>query len=85
MNIEAVWKHVFWFSTLSRYALPVDSQYFEGTGYGKLIIDKTAKYLRIDMSVLARSENGLLFYIGNDVSYSLYGYCLSLYAFEFEL
>ncbi|XP_071346604.1 laminin subunit alpha-3-like isoform X2 [Trachinotus anak] len=52
-----------------RYVPPVDSEYYEGTGYGKVVIDKTSSTLLIKMSIFARSENGLLLYIGNKDKY----------------
>uniref|UniRef100_A0A7N6AH40 Laminin subunit alpha 3 n=1 Tax=Anabas testudineus TaxID=64144 RepID=A0A7N6AH40_ANATE len=53
-----------------RYVAPVETSYFEGTGYGKVFITKTANTLLISMSIFTRSENGLLFYIGNEVKES---------------
>ncbi|XP_035811801.2 laminin subunit alpha-3 isoform X2 [Amphiprion ocellaris] len=52
-----------------RYAHPVDSYYYEGTGYGKVMITKSLPYLLIDMSIFSRSENGLLLYIGSEDKY----------------
>ncbi|KAM9349369.1 laminin subunit alpha-3-like [Symphorus nematophorus] len=52
-----------------RYVPPVDSNYYEGTGYGKVVIDKKYPTLLISMSVYTRSENGLLFYIGSEDNY----------------
>ncbi|GLD51077.1 laminin subunit alpha-3 isoform X4 [Lates japonicus] len=52
-----------------RYVPPVDSDYYEGTGYGKVLIDKTPPVLLIGMSIKARSENGLLLYIGSEDKY----------------
>ncbi|KAF7654917.1 hypothetical protein LDENG_00063180 [Lucifuga dentata] len=52
-----------------RYVHPIDSDYYEGTGYAKVVIDKTGPTLLIDMTVKTRSENGLLFYIGNEEKY----------------
>ncbi|XP_026231324.1 laminin subunit alpha-3 isoform X2 [Anabas testudineus] len=52
-----------------RYVAPVETSYFEGTGYGKVFITKTANTLLISMSIFTRSENGLLFYIGNENKY----------------
>ncbi len=57
------------FFPLSRYVPPTDSYYFEGTGYGKINIEKTATVLLIGMNVHTRSENGLLLHIGSEVSY----------------
>uniref|UniRef100_A0A8C4F0L3 Laminin subunit alpha 3 n=1 Tax=Dicentrarchus labrax TaxID=13489 RepID=A0A8C4F0L3_DICLA len=62
-----------------RYLNVVDSDYCEGTGYGKVVIDRTANTLVIGMSVDTRSENGLLLYIGSEVNYSSYGYLLLTY------
>ncbi|XP_062260014.1 laminin subunit alpha-3-like [Platichthys flesus] len=52
-----------------RYVPPKDSYFFEGTGYGKLFIDKASNNLLIRMSAFARSENGLLLYIGSEDKY----------------
>ncbi|XP_035490124.2 laminin subunit alpha-3 isoform X2 [Scophthalmus maximus] len=52
-----------------RYAPPMTSDYFEGTGYGKVLMDKTSSYLRISMSLLSRSENGLLLFMGSEDKY----------------
>lgn len=52
-----------------RYVAPMESDYYEGTGYGKVIIDKKYNVLLISMSVRASSENGLLLYIGNEDNY----------------
>ncbi|XP_034469915.1 laminin subunit alpha-3-like, partial [Hippoglossus hippoglossus] len=52
-----------------RYVPPMDSDFFEGTGYGKMLIGEPSSFLRIDMSAFARSENGLLLYIGSEDIY----------------
>ncbi|XP_062285798.1 laminin subunit alpha-3-like isoform X1 [Scomber scombrus] len=52
-----------------RYVPPLDSDYYEGTGYSKVIIEKASSVILISMSVYTRSENGLLFYIGNEDEY----------------
>ncbi|XP_068196189.1 laminin subunit alpha-3-like isoform X2 [Antennarius striatus] len=52
-----------------RYVPPVDSEYYEGTGYSKVIIDKKYPVLLISMSVYSRSENGLILYIGSENYY----------------
>ncbi|XP_068614972.1 laminin subunit alpha-3-like [Brachionichthys hirsutus] len=52
-----------------RYVPPVDSDYYEGSGYSKVIIDKKYPVLLISMSVHSRSENGLLLYIGSENYY----------------
>lgn len=51
-----------------RYVGPKDSEYYEGTGYSKVIIDTQSTYLLISMSVTSRSENGLLLYIASEVN-----------------
>uniref|UniRef100_A0A4W6DE38 Laminin subunit alpha 3 n=1 Tax=Lates calcarifer TaxID=8187 RepID=A0A4W6DE38_LATCA len=61
-----------------RYVPPEDSYYYEGTGYGKVLIDNTPTVRLISMSIKTRSENGLLLYIGNEVSYCSYGYCITI-------
>lgn len=68
------------FSLLSRYVPPMDSEYYEGTGYSKVVIDKKYPILFISMSIYSRSENGLLLYIGSEVSYlSAFGTSWILY------
>ncbi|XP_069013512.1 laminin subunit alpha-3-like isoform X1 [Embiotoca jacksoni] len=52
-----------------RYVPPQDGYYYEGTGYGKMVIDKTLNFLVISMSIFTRSENGLLLYIGSEDKY----------------
>ncbi|XP_061878635.1 laminin subunit alpha-3-like isoform X1 [Entelurus aequoreus] len=52
-----------------RYVPPLDSFYLEGTGYGKVNIDKGPSVILIGMSILSHSENGLLFYIGSKDNY----------------
>ncbi|XP_051943762.1 laminin subunit alpha-3 isoform X3 [Hippocampus zosterae] len=43
--------------------------YCQGTGYGRVNIDKRAAVMLIGMSILAHSENGLLLYIGSEDNY----------------
>ncbi|XP_039999564.1 laminin subunit alpha-3-like isoform X2 [Xiphias gladius] len=50
-----------------RYVPPMDSEYFEGTGYGK-VTDRRPVFL-ISMSILTHSENGLLLYMGSESKY----------------
>ncbi|XP_072297637.1 laminin subunit alpha-3-like [Eucyclogobius newberryi] len=52
-----------------RQVRPVESDFFEGTGYGKLNIDKVSTYIIVDLTVISRSENGLLFFIGTEEKY----------------
>ncbi|KAG7214822.1 hypothetical protein INR49_010714 [Caranx melampygus] len=52
-----------------RYVPPMDSDYFEGTGYGRVVIGKTSSVLIINMYIYARSENGLLVYLPNKDNY----------------
>uniref|UniRef100_A0A3B4Y231 Laminin subunit alpha 3 n=1 Tax=Seriola lalandi dorsalis TaxID=1841481 RepID=A0A3B4Y231_SERLL len=52
-----------------RYVPPMDSDYFEGTGYGRVFINKMSPVLLISMPFLARSENGLLLYVGSEDNY----------------
>uniref|UniRef100_UPI003AAF9E0D laminin subunit alpha-3-like n=1 Tax=Centroberyx gerrardi TaxID=166262 RepID=UPI003AAF9E0D len=53
-----------------RYVPPIDFDFFEGTGYAKLTIDKpTVSLIRTQYTVSTRAENGLLFYIGNEEKY----------------
>ncbi|KAM4551973.1 laminin subunit alpha-3-like isoform 1-T1 [Odontesthes bonariensis] len=51
--------------------VPVDnSNFFEGTGYGKVVIDKSSlKRFQISMDVHSRSETGLLIYMEVEDSY----------------
>lgn len=61
------------FFLISRYVAPVTSNYYEGTGYSKVLIDKNYPILLISMSLHSRSENGLIAYLGskvNDLSHS---------------
>ncbi|KAM6918219.1 laminin subunit alpha-3-like [Xenentodon cancila] len=51
-----------------RYSPPMDSDYYEGTGYAKVNIDKMPTVLIVGMSIFTRSENGLLFYIGTETT-----------------
>ncbi|XP_028329557.1 laminin subunit alpha-3 isoform X2 [Gouania willdenowi] len=53
----------------SRYNPLVGELYFEGTGFAKVLIGKAVPALRISMSILSRSENGLLVYIGSEDKY----------------
>ncbi|XP_059201052.1 laminin subunit alpha-3-like [Centropristis striata] len=54
INLEAVCK---------RYVPPEDSSFYQGTGYGKVLIENlNSNHLITEMTVLSRSENGLLFY-----------------------
>lgn len=56
------------FSLYSRYVAPVTTNYYEGTGYSKVLIDKPYPILIISMSLHSRAENGLIAYIGSEVS-----------------
>lgn len=47
----------------------MDSSFYEGTGYTKVIIDRVANVLLISFSIYTRSENGLLLYIGSEDTY----------------
>lgn len=55
----------------------MDSDYYEGTGYGKVVMGKNYNVLVVGMTIYTRSENGLLFFIGIEVSCS-YGHVLNL-------
>ncbi|RVE61913.1 hypothetical protein OJAV_G00175350 [Oryzias javanicus] len=53
-----------------RYLPPVNSDYYEGTGYGKVALTlRSTAILLISMSIRTRSENGILFYIGTEDKY----------------
>ncbi|XP_042353016.1 laminin subunit alpha-3-like [Plectropomus leopardus] len=56
-------------TTCKRYVPPDDSQYYEGTGYGKVIFKKPEKILGIAMLLRTHSENGLLLYLGDENKY----------------
>uniref|UniRef100_A0A3Q2V7I8 Si:ch211-241e1.3 n=1 Tax=Haplochromis burtoni TaxID=8153 RepID=A0A3Q2V7I8_HAPBU len=55
-------------SPCKRYVKPLDSDYYEGTGFGRVLVDNTATTFSITMSVNTRSQNGLLLYIGSEVN-----------------
>ncbi|MEQ2239068.1 hypothetical protein ILYODFUR_000794, partial [Ilyodon furcidens] len=50
-----------------RYVSSVDSDYYEGTGYGRVLLSQTLS--NVQMLVSARSENALLFYTGDENNY----------------
>lgn len=52
-----------------RYAKPLDSDYYEGTGFGRVLVDNTVGTFSVTMSVKTRSQNGLLLYIGSGDQY----------------
>lgn len=56
------------YSLAHRYVSPIDSEYYEGTGYSRVVINRKMSNLIIKMVLCTRSENGLLFYIGNEVN-----------------
>ncbi|XP_077376610.1 laminin subunit alpha-3 isoform X2 [Festucalex cinctus] len=51
-----------------RYASPLGF-FFQGTGYGRVNIERQALFYRVDISILTHAENGLLFYIGSEDNY----------------
>lgn len=55
-------------SPCKRYFNPLD-EYYEGTGFGRVLVDNTATTFSITMSVNTRSQNGLLLYIGSEDQY----------------
>lgn len=57
------------FSLISRYVAPVTSNYYEGTGYSKVLINRKYPVLVISMSLRFRSENGLILYLGSEVNH----------------
>lgn len=74
------------FSLISRYVAPVTSNYYEGTGYSKVLLKKRNPALVISMALRFRSENGLILYLGSEVNHlplseSLLCICQSLKAF----
>ncbi|KAK7945606.1 hypothetical protein WMY93_001334 [Mugilogobius chulae] len=56
-------------SPCRRQVRPEESDFFEGTGYGKLYMDKVGTYVIVDLTVVSRSENGLLFFMGTEEKY----------------
>ncbi|XP_061588324.1 laminin subunit alpha-3-like isoform X2 [Cololabis saira] len=52
-----------------RYVPPMDSDYYEGTGYARVNIDRMSSFFMVEMSIFTRSENGLLFYVGKEDDY----------------
>ncbi|XP_030015975.1 laminin subunit alpha-3-like isoform X2 [Sphaeramia orbicularis] len=52
-----------------RHVRQEDSNYFEGTGYGKVNILRMPSTFLVDMTIYSRAENGLLFYIGTEEKY----------------
>ncbi|XP_006786518.1 laminin subunit alpha-3-like isoform X2 [Neolamprologus brichardi] len=52
-----------------RYVKPVKSDYYEGTGFGRVLVDNIPNTFSITMSVNTRSQNGLLSYIGSEDQY----------------
>uniref|UniRef100_A0A671YXW3 Laminin subunit alpha 3 n=1 Tax=Sparus aurata TaxID=8175 RepID=A0A671YXW3_SPAAU len=61
-----------------RYVPPIDSSYYEGTGYGKVVIGRESSTLRINLDIHARSENGLLFFIESEVNDRSCGYFINI-------
>lgn len=57
---------------------PIDSSYYEGTGYGKVVIGRESSTLRINLDIHARSENGLLFFIESEVNDRSCGYFINI-------
>lgn len=55
-----------------RYVNPKYSEYYEGTGFSKVLIDKNLNTLVIRMNLNTRSENGLLLYIAAEVNHFSY-------------
>ncbi|XP_062413741.1 laminin subunit alpha-3-like isoform X1 [Pungitius pungitius] len=52
-----------------RYVPPMDSDFYEGTGYGKVLLEPKKPVLLISMFVSSRSTNGLLSYIESEDKY----------------
>lgn len=50
---------------------PVTTNYYEGTGFSKVLINKKYSSLLISMSLYFRSENGLIAYLGTKVTLDL--------------
>ncbi|XP_077376606.1 laminin subunit alpha-3-like isoform X1 [Festucalex cinctus] len=51
-----------------RYVSP-SGFFFQGTGYGRVNIERQALFHRIEISILTHAENGLLLYIGSEDNY----------------
>ncbi|XP_067330961.1 laminin subunit alpha-3-like isoform X5 [Channa argus] len=52
-----------------RYMPQVDTSYFEGTGYGRVLVDKFLPSLLLGMSIVTHLENSLLLFIENKGNY----------------
>lgn len=53
-----------------RYVKPLDSDFFEGTGFGRVIVNNAQKNsLTMTMSIDTRTENGLLLYVRKEDDY----------------
>lgn len=52
-----------------RYVPPLDSDFYEGTGFSKGVIERTVPVLLFSISIHTRSENGLLLYVGSEDKY----------------
>lgn len=66
---------LFLLSLARRYVTPKYAEYFEGTGFSKVIIDKKLTTLLIRMSLHSRSENGLLLYVATKVKLFVFKGC----------
>ncbi|XP_017277955.1 laminin subunit alpha-3-like isoform X2 [Kryptolebias marmoratus] len=61
VNLETICK---------RYLPPVDSDLYDGTGFGKVLMDEIKRtYVKISMSVLTRLPDGMLAFIGGGDNY----------------
>uniref|UniRef100_A0A4W4GXF5 Laminin G domain-containing protein n=2 Tax=Electrophorus electricus TaxID=8005 RepID=A0A4W4GXF5_ELEEL len=52
-----------------RYVQPTVSEYFEGSGYAKVPLDKVSRVLSLAQAMETRAENAVLLYIGDENSY----------------
>ncbi|CAJ1072333.1 laminin subunit alpha-3-like [Xyrichtys novacula] len=52
-----------------RYVPPLDSEYYEGTGYSKAVSERSYPVLVFLLNLHSRSENGLLLYVRSEGDY----------------
>uniref|UniRef100_UPI0037E92AE9 laminin subunit alpha-3-like n=1 Tax=Semicossyphus pulcher TaxID=241346 RepID=UPI0037E92AE9 len=52
-----------------RYVVQKDSDYYEGSGFSKAVLERPGNVLFFVISIHTRSENGLLFYMGSEDNY----------------
>ncbi|XP_076852840.1 laminin subunit alpha-3, partial [Brachyhypopomus gauderio] len=57
-----------------RYVMPTASEYFEGSGYAQVQLDKVPRVLSLVQTMETRAENAVLLYMGDESSF----YCITL-------